>query len=372
MARKFLYFIAGIAVLVIAGAFLLNIYANELTRYATVPDVEFVEQEALEESVYADPGMWYSRPGKNNDPASFLPDGFADPGAADDAAIPAAVFFVHPTSFFSKDAWNAPLGDPSADARARLFIRGLASPFNAAEQLWAPRYRQATFGAFLTDKPEGGEALEAAYRDVEMAFDQFIEEIGEDRTIIIVGHSQGALHAMTLLARRIEGTPIADRIAAAYIIGWPVSLDHDLPELPLPACGTAQSAGCIVSWSSYAEPADPSLTLEAYAASPGLDGTPRGTSPFLCTNPLTGAPGGEAPASSNRGTLLPNADLTQADLVAEAVPARCGDEGFLFIGDPPEVGQGVLPGNNYHVYDIPLFWLNLREDVARRVAAFGG
>ena len=367
MARKFLYFIAGIAVLVIAGAFLLNIYANELTRYATVPDVEFVEQEALEESVYANPAMWFSRPGMVDDPADFLPEGF-DRG---EDAPEAAVFFIHPTSFFSKQAWNAPLEDSSANARATLFLRGLASPFNRATELWAPRYRQATFGAFLTDKPEGDEALEAAYGDVEMAFDQFLEEIDADRPIVIAGHSQGAFHAMTLLARRVKGTPVAQRIAAAYIVGWPLSLDHDLPELPLPACDTADSTGCILSWSSYAEPADTSLTLEAYASSPGLDGTPRGTSPFLCTNPLTGAPGEDAPATSNRGTLVPNAELTEAELVAESVPARCSEEGFLYIGDPPEVGQGVLPGNNYHVYDIPLFWLNLREDFARRVAAFG-
>ncbi len=368
MARKFLYFIAGIAVLVIAGAFLLNIYANDLTRYATVPDVEFVEQEALAQSVYADPTMWFSRPGKANDPAAFLPEGFA---AEDEDTVDAAVFFIHPTSFFSKEAWNAPLDDASANIRARLFIRGLASPFNAAEQVWVPRYRQATFGAFLTEKPEGDEALQAAYRDIELAFEHFLEEVGDERKIVLAGHSQGALHAMMLLARRIKGTPVADRIAAAYIIGWPLSLDHDLPELPLPACEAASSAGCIVSWSSYAEPADTTLTLEAYAASPGLDGTPRGDSPFLCTNPLTGVPGETAPAESNRGTLVPDEGLTEAILVAGAVPARCGEEGFLYIGDPPEVGQGVLPGNNYHVYDIPLFWLDLRADFARRVAAFG-
>lgn len=366
MVRKFLYVIAGLAVLVIASAFLLNIFANDLTRYATVPDVEFVEQEALATSVYADPDMWFSRPDRVNDPANFLPEGFA----AEQDAVDAAVFFIHPTSFFSKEAWNAPLDDAAANNRARLFIRGLASPFNAAEEVWVPRYRQATFGAFLTEKPEGDEALEAAYRDIGMAFEQFLDEVGDDRPIVLAGHSQGAYHAMMLLARRIEGTAVADRIAAAYIIGWPLSLDHDLPELPLPACDTAQSAGCIVSWSSYAEPADTSLTLEAYAASPGLDGTPRGDSPFLCTNPLTGVPGESAPAASNRGTLVPGEGLTEAVLVAGAVPARCGEEGFLYIGDPPEVGQGVLPGNNYHVYDIPLFWLNLREDFARRVAAF--
>jgi len=32
----------------------------------------------------------------------------------------------------------------------------------------------------------------------------------------------------------------------------------------------------------------------------------------------------------------------------------------------------VLPGNNYHVYDITLFWANVRADVLRRLAAFEG
>jgi hypothetical protein len=93
---------------------------------------------------------------------------------------------------------------------------------------------------------------------------------------------------------------------------------------------------------------------------------------MLCTNPLTGAPGGEAPASSNLGTLVPNEALTQGELKAPGVPARCDVRGFLLIGeDAPDLGPYVLPGNNYHVYDYALFWLNLRADAAARVAAFG-
>jgi hypothetical protein len=52
------------------------------------------------------------------------------------------------------------------------------------------------------------------------------------------------------------------------------------------------------------------------------------------------------------------------------VPARCDTRGLLLIGDPPDLGPYVLPGNNYHVYDIPLFWANLRQDVGRRVGAW--
>ena len=53
------------------------------------------------------------------------------------------------------------------------------------------------------------------------------------------------------------------------------------------------------------------------------------------------------------------------------MPARCDPTtGLLMIGDPPDLGPGVLPGNNYHVYDIPLFWANLKADVTRRLAAW--
>ena len=91
---------------------------------------------------------------------------------------------------------------------------------------------------------------------------------------------------------------------------------------------------------------------------------------ILCTNPLTGGIGGTAPADANLGTLVPNDTLDNGELVRGAVPARCEAPGLLLIGDPPEMGSAVLPGNNYHVYDIPLFWANLRADVARRVAAW--
>ncbi|MEZ5749790.1 MAG: hypothetical protein R3D83_07910 [Caenibius sp.] len=46
--------------------------------------------------------------------------------------------------------------------------------------------------------------------------------------------------------------------------------------------------------------------------------------------------------------------------------------GLLLIGQPPEMGNLVFPGNNYHVYDIPLFWENLRLDAIRRVNVRAG
>lgn len=409
MARKFLYLIAGIVVVILIGAMALAMWSREATEIAFVPRGEFVAQEPLAANAYNDPAMWYSRPGIGvSDPARYEPaiatatpdsatrtpspeSPAAEEGLARDSldvetsrtgdaaraneAPPFAVFFVHPSSYIplaltEQANWNAAPGDATAEARARLFIKGMASAFNRADEVWAPKYRQAVAGAFLTDKPEAQQAIDAAYADVREAFRFFLASVPAGKPIVLAGHSQGAVHVLRLLRDEVAGKPVQSRIAAVYAVGWPISVEHDLPALPFPACAAPAQAACVVAWSSFAEPADPAMLLSRYSRTPGFDGQPRGEGPILCVNPLTGGAGATAPASANLGTLVPRDDLSGGDLVAGAVGARCDAQGLLLIGDPPRLGQGVLPGNNYHVYDIPLFWKNLQADVVRRVSAW--
>ncbi|ODS99835.1 MAG: hypothetical protein ABS49_07380 [Erythrobacter sp. SCN 62-14] len=375
MAKKFLYFVAACIVIFIIGRIVFERFQDDFYRIALIPSAEFKPTNPLDENAYEDPSLWYSRPGIGvNDPARWQPAWAEGSAPAAEPAAPGqfAVFFVHPTSLIDRNRWNASLDDPDAEAerRARVYLRGMASPFNAASEIWAPRYRQATFGAFLTDAPEGRLAIEAAYQDVREAYRYFLSSVGADTPIVLAGHSQGALHLKRLIAEEVRGSPAADRLVAAYIIGWPISLQHDLPVMGFPACAAANQAGCVLSWSSFAEPADPAAVLKAYAAMPALDGETPGTSPMVCTNPITGQFGGAAEASANLGTLVPDGTLDKGELVAGAVPARCDERGLLLIGDPPKMGAFVLPGNNYHVYDIPLFWANTKADVARRVEAW--
>ena len=382
--RKFLYTIVFLILLALVVLLVLRLYADELTELALVPDVEFVEQDALEANAYQDPAMWFSRPGKGvtNDPARWQPaeseDSVPRPGAEpivdaeEEGGTPDfAVFFVHPTSFLDNDAWNAPLDDEDSQNRARLMVRGMASAFNRADEIWVPRYRQASYGAFLTDSPEAGRALDAAYRDIEAAFDFFLDTVPDDMPIVLAGHSQGGYHVARLLNERVQGNALVDRVAVAYPIGIPLSIETDLPQLGLPPCTEPDQGGCVASWASFAEPADPGQYLRLYSDTPGLDGQTREGTPILCVNPLTGTQNGSAGVERNLGTLVPEADLASGELVAGAVPARCDPEtGILLIGDPPDLGQYVLPGNNYHVYDIPLFWRNLQRDVVNRVRAW--
>jgi len=365
LARKFLYVVAVLIVLALIGAFTYRMFGPQLMRAALVPTAQFEPAPARTMSAYADPDAWIARPDLPGNPALYLPPGVEMPAQKGDAAI----FFIHPTSYLERARWNAPLDNAEANDRATLFLRGQASAFNAAGDIWAPRYRQATFGAFLTGQKEAQQALDLAYGDVAAAFDEFLVEAGITRPIILAGHSQGALHLTRLLREKVAGKSVAKRIVAAYVVGWPVSRTTDLAALGLPECTAPDQAGCLLSWQSFAEPADPALILDTFDGTTGFDGNPRKDTPIVCTNPLTGMPG-DAPATANLGTLVPSADLTNGTLMPGLVPARCADRGFLLIGDPPEMGSYVLPGNNYHVYDYSLFWANVRADATRRLDAF--
>ena len=371
LARRFLLVVAALVALVFAAGVAWSLFSTQLLRMALVPGAPFIEQKPAAPNAYADKAMWYARPDLPGNPALWRPTGFSE------SAQPktAAVFFIHPTSFLERSAWNAPLDDQRSADLARLFIKGQASAFNGVGEVWAPRYRQATFGSFLTTQAESTKALDAAYRDVALAFEAFLAA-NPDRPIILAGHSQGALHLMRLLREKVAGQPVAARVVAAYVIGWPVSVGTDLKAMGLPACATADQTGCILSWQSFAEPADPKLVADTYDATTGFDGRPRKGTRMLCTNPLTGTPDSAAAASANLGTLIPDANLKEAKFAVGKVPARCdtgpGARGFLLIGAPPEgITTYVLPGNNYHVFDYSLFWANVRADAAQRLATFG-
>lgn len=367
-AVRFLWIVAGLTVLFIAGALAYRIFEEDLMRFAFVPKGEFREVPLPAGASYDRPEMWIARPDLPRNPSLWAPPGHAPAWRAR-----ASVFFVHPTSFLESSGWNAPLDDEESQVRARLFVRHQASAFNSVGAVWAPKYRQAAFGAFLTRRGDAARALDFAYRDVLAAYEAFLRQAPADRPILLAAHSQGSLHLLRLLEERIRGAPEAGRIAAAYVVGWPVSETADLPALPLPACETAAQAGCVLSWQSFSEPADPKQVTDVYDASRGPGGVARAGSAMLCVNPIIGVRGGAAPREANRGTLIPNEDFTEAEFRRGAVPARCDLRGFLLIGDNerlPEMGPYVLPGNNYHVYDYALFWAAIRADAERRLASF--
>ena len=364
-ARRFLTIIFVLTLIVVIAAFAFFQFANRALIRTAIPKGHYEAAAAGTGPNYSDPGYWVARPGLANDPSQWLPDGMSP-----DRSGNAAIFYIHPTTYLERDRWNAPLrADGDTDFRTRLFVQSQGSAFNAAGAIWAPRYRQAAFGAFLLDSDDAKKALDLAYRDVAAAFDQFLKEAG-DRPIILAGHSQGALQLERLLKEKVAGQPIAKRIVAAYVVGWPISTTADLPALGLPACRKDDQTGCILSWMSFGDPANPELVLDSYEHSDGFSGQKRRREDLLCVNPISGTENGVAAPESNPGTLLPNASLTSATLAVGQVGAHCLKGLLILDGAIPPYVPPPLPGNNFHVYDYALFWGAIRRDSERRLAAW--
>lgn len=180
-----------------------------------------------------------------------------------DAAVD--VFYIHPTTYFSRAGWNQPLDDEDANRGTEFALRAQASAFNEVGRIYAPRYRQMTLNGYLSDSDaDRDKALDLAYRDVRAAFDEFIGQRSHGRPFIIAAHSQGSGHGLRLLSELMSDLApdpaLRKRLVAAYLIGAAVpqdALQQTVPGIAL--CATPQQTGCAVFYN----------TIESGAFDPG-------------------------------------------------------------------------------------------------------
>jgi hypothetical protein len=362
-ARRFLVVLTILTLLVVAGAFAIFQFGGSILRQQFTPQGHFAAPPPRSGPDYSKLDSWIARPGIPHNAADWLPEGFDRSPAGT-----AAVFYIHPTTYLKADRWNAPTYEKESGARDELFTQSQASAFNSSGEVWAPRYRQAAYGAFLLDSKDARQALDLAYSDVSAAFDEFLKHVGPHQPIILAGHSQGALHLIRLL--QTHQAELKERLVAAYVVGWPIDTKADLPALGLPGCTSPAQNGCILSWMTFGDPPNPEFIVDGWRGTKGLARGKRKREDILCVNPITGTKDSAAPPADNPGMLVPNSDFSSASLGKGAVGAHC-DKGLLIVdGSVPGVGPYVLPGNNYHVYDYALFWGAIRRDAERRLAAW--
>jgi hypothetical protein len=272
------------------------------------------------------------------------------------------VFFLHQTSLRSPFDWNQDLQFPDAVERYAWTKQWQTPVFRDCCLVYSPLYRQATFAAYWT-VPEGYKARDVAFEDVRQAFEAFATRELQGRPFILAGHSQGAEHGLRLLKERIQGTPLAAQLVAAYLIGIPLGrepLEKELAGFPL--CDGETQVGCIVNYLTFRRgfPARSILDRGAWPAAGGY-GAQRSAA-YACVNPLSWrADDGHAPASRHLGS----AQFPGRQAVTSA---QCVD-GALSVDDLDEWLEYAL-GGNYHLYDYILFSENLRENAVKRARAF--
>lgn len=296
---------------------------------------------------YHNMAYWAAHPQKK-DPSDRVPKGLtrmpADTQATD-------VFFLYPTSLIGNKRnharWNADVNDGKLnDDTDNSSILFQASIFNAAGQVYAPRYRQAHLQAFYgKDTTSARLALQLAYTDVLAAFDYYLKYENKGRPFILAAHSQGTVHARQLIRDRIENTSLQQQMVVAYLVGYPIPKTYFKAVQP---CTTPDQTGCYCTWRTWER---------AYALR-------KGNQPdVVCTNPLvwTTQSGQYAPKNLNKGGVV-----KPFEAVRPAITDAEVNRGFLLARKPKFPGSFLLRRKNYHIGDLNLYYVNVRENAVQR------
>ena len=173
-ARRFLIFVFVLTLLFVAGAFAIFQFGQQVLIKQATPKGHFEAPPPRSGPDYAEIGELARRPGDSPTIPSRLAARRRSAAAA--FAEPAAVFYIHPTTYLERDRWNAPLsGNAKSDSATKLFVQSQASAFNDAGAIWAPRYRQAAFGAFLLKSEDAQRRSTSLIATSRAAFDEFLE-----------------------------------------------------------------------------------------------------------------------------------------------------------------------------------------------------
>ena len=269
-------------------------------------------------------------------------------------------FYVYPT--ISRDpGLNSDLV-PGLEEQATAAVQ--IARFGSVCKVHAPLYRQVTLAAL--PRAFAGEDLNAnfatAYGDVVAAWRNFLAHRSKDRPFVLIGHSQGAIHLLRLLAEEIEGKPEAKRLLSAILLGWAVEVPEgktvggSLKSTPL--CTRVGQTGCVVTYMSFRASSPPAA--DAFLGRAAREGMTAG-----CTNPAA-LGGGRAPLDSYWFTLAPaqagaepvvwssqGPPATPFLRTEGLVTAECrhgGKAGYLAVAenaDPGDARTDRIPGDVY-------------------------
>jgi hypothetical protein len=298
------------------------------------------------------------------------------PQAATDPKIDC--FYVYPTVSEQKTA----IADLHIDPAETSVANAQASRFSQACRVYAPMYRQATLAA-IGGTGTGKRDRTLGFKDVEAAWNDYLQHDNNGRGVVLIGHSQGAFVLTQLIKKDIDDNPAERKLlVSALLLGGNVmvpqgktvggSFQH------VPACASTTQTGCVVAYSSFLEQ-PPAATLFGKGA---------GGMQVLCVNPAAPA-GGSAPldsfyptgASLLGGGLVGSKGITTPWVeLPEMVTGECqtsGNATWLQVtptqGTPataPHLTELLGPTWGLHLVDVNVAYGNLVSLVQQQSGAY--
>jgi hypothetical protein len=358
-----------------------DVEGEDGTTSTTEGEPEFTSE------LYADPASWVCRPDLPDDPCTndldvtvLQDDGSTEVVVFEPAADPPLdCFYVYPTVNLSAEGVAGFDGEYGIE---RGITRTQAARFSSVCRVFAPLYRQATFGM---GPDVDAEAIRAqAYADVNEAFQHYLANDNDGRPFVLMGHSQGSGIGTRLLQDHVDDNDeLRAQLVSALLIGTvitaPEGADVGGDFQNLPACRADEQTGCIVTYASF-DVADPPTPGESF-------GSPRdgGDGVALCTNPA--ALGG---GSSTLQMIDPTGNEPETELgvpidtpyvaLPDFVSGECiSEDGVVYLGITVHPGPGPRTDDlrsdtslpwGLHPIDYNLALGDLVDLVAAQAAAF--
>lgn len=283
-------------------------------------------------------------------------------------------FFVYPTEYHAENKGDpdyAPVDNAGMQEGVKNTVHKYqASVFEDSTNLFIPYYRQAEFSFVVDTWRETGDIRSALsgipYDDITAALDYYFENYNEGRPFILAGHSQGSGVCNLVLQNYFKEHPeYLERMVAAYVIGFSITKD-ELEANPHLKFATGESdTGVIVSWNTEGR-----KNVEQNASTPVL------MPDAISINPLNWMLDDTyAPASENLGSFLLNEEtgeyeITDVGADAQVDPAR----GVVVTNaDYDNIAKVEIFGpQSFHEDDYGLYYSNIKDNVAKRIAAYQG
>ncbi len=251
----------------------------------------------LTSELYSELGSWVCHPDLSENPCTsdldltiLREDGSTEVVPHEVAGDPSFdCFYLYPTVNVTPEGVAGFDGDYGIEIG---ITRTQAGRFSSVCRVFAPLYRQATFGVGADVDVEA--IREQAYADAEEAFLHYLANDNGGRPFVLMGHSQGSGLATRLLQDHVDGdAELRSQLVSALLIGTvitaPAGEDVGGDFENLPACRDETQTACVVTYASFDVAAPPA---------PGQGfGSPRDEARegevALCTNPAA-LRGGEA------------------------------------------------------------------------------
>lgn len=271
------------------------------------------------------------------------------------------VFYIYPTVFGGNGPANMNVRDASLWRLADVQVGINEGVFAPTANFYAPYYRQASIEILDLDDPAQQQLLAPAYQDIIRAFDYYVSQDNGGRPFILAGFSQGSMAILELMKARFNDPGLRQKLVAAYIIGYSVTED-DLKQYPWLRMAEGETdTGVIISYNTQLPGSGYSYVLR-----PGAK----------AINPVNWRTDRRmAQKKEHKGAVIFDIQTgkKQAEIPAFTAAYLEKETRALVVKADAKVyhiNQPLFPPGVLHMYDYMFFYNNLKDNVAKRSAAW--